>query len=79
MGKLNEFSIFLNNPQQVYYSGQQIDGTVVVDLNEAMKLRCKYFANSLKKFRTHLSGYLIMIIGGYYNYSLLQQYKFIEV
>ncbi|XP_052278841.1 arrestin domain-containing protein 3-like isoform X2 [Dreissena polymorpha] len=40
MGKLNEFSIFLNNPQQVYYSGQQIDGTVVVDLNEAMKLRC---------------------------------------
>lgn len=41
MGKLNMFAIVLNCPQTVYYAGQNVDGYVTVDLNDAMKMRGK--------------------------------------
>ena len=41
MGKLNYFVITLNNPQSVYYAGQMLEGSVTVELNDAMKMRGK--------------------------------------
>jgi len=49
MGKLTHFDIFLNNPSRVYYAGQNLDGTVIVDLNDAMKMRGKNFSIFLKQ------------------------------
>ena len=49
MGKLTNFDIFLNNPSRVYYAGQNLDGTVIVDLNDAMKMRGKHFSIFLKQ------------------------------
>ena len=40
MGKLNMFDVILdNNPMAVYHAGQWIQGTVIVQLNEPMKMR----------------------------------------
>lgn len=39
MGKLNLFDIQLANPQGVYYAGQTLDGSVIVELNDEMKMR----------------------------------------
>lgn len=39
MGKLNEFTIILDNPVAVYQAGSVLTGNVIVDLKEPMKMR----------------------------------------
>ena len=42
MGKLTQFAIYLAPPYQqnpVYWAGQVVQGTVVVDLSDTMKMR----------------------------------------
>lgn len=39
MGKLNVFEITLSNPQGFYFSGQTVEGFLVVELSEVMKMR----------------------------------------
>lgn len=39
MGKLVSFDILLANSPPVFFSGQSVSGTVVVDLNDAMQMR----------------------------------------
>lgn len=39
MGKLTDFSIILTQPQGIYYAGQWLQGQVVINLSEEMKMR----------------------------------------
>ncbi|XP_053405768.1 arrestin domain-containing protein 17-like [Mercenaria mercenaria] len=39
MTKLRKFEITLNNPQVVYFPGQVIQGQVIVELSDDMKMR----------------------------------------
>lgn len=39
MGKLRLFGINLNTNSQVFYSGQQLSGYVIIDLSEPMETR----------------------------------------
>ncbi len=39
MGKLNEFQIHLTNLQGVYFPGQNLEGSVIVEQNDEMKMR----------------------------------------
>lgn len=41
MGKLNYFAINLQNPSAVYFAGQSLQGYVIVDLREEMKVKGK--------------------------------------
>ena len=46
MGKLLEFSInFAGNQQAIFQPGQIISGTVVINLNDSMKMRGDYKIN----------------------------------
>jgi hypothetical protein len=39
MGKLKSLEIELNNPMAVFHIGQAIEGQVVIELNEEMKMK----------------------------------------
>lgn len=41
MGKLEKFEIELDNLDGVYYPGQSMTGSIVVELSDSMKMRCK--------------------------------------
>ena len=42
MGKIRQFDIVLNSPQDVYFAGQLIQGQVILNLNEEMKMKGDY-------------------------------------
>ena len=41
MGKLNRFEILLSQPQGVFQAGQIVEGQVLMELNDEMKMRGK--------------------------------------
>jgi hypothetical protein len=47
MGKLKRFDILFENPQAVFFTGQVVAGTVVVELTEPMKMRGRYCSTLL--------------------------------
>ena len=42
MGKISQFHVVLNSPQAVYFAGQWIQGQVILNLNEEMKMKGDY-------------------------------------
>jgi hypothetical protein len=42
MGKLKSLEVIYNSPMGVYYPGQQLQGTVIVELNEPVSMRGKF-------------------------------------
>lgn len=42
MGKLAEFSIILDKPQGIFHAGQRIEGNVLINLNDEMKIKGKF-------------------------------------